>query len=265
MPPSGKRAIEAPPRLATFDSTNLEKLNAMLPWSSYGHVGGERVLGSAWSARKRSQPEAFPDALVERLAERLPLVGKDVLEMGCFEGHHSITLARHARTVWAIDGRVENVVKTLVRVWVAGCSDKVEVNLLDLEVGTLRQQLESLGRQAPFDVVHHRGVLYHLSDPVGHLVQCAEVCTGSIYIHSQLAHDEQATEALRWGDRSYAAYRYKEPKVAFAPFSGITPHAHWMTESSLSTLLKDLGFGSIDIMNRIDERNGRRVELIASR
>jgi 2-polyprenyl-3-methyl-5-hydroxy-6-metoxy-1,4-benzoquinol methylase len=257
--------VAAPARLATFDKVNLEKLNAMLPWCSYGPVGEGRVLGSAWSPRKRSQPEVFPDALVERLNGRLPLAGKDVLELGCFEGHHSIALAQHASAVWAIDGRIENVIKTLVRVWVEGMEGKVVVNLLDLERGTLRDQLAQLGRTAPFDVVHHRGVLYHLSDPVANLVQCTEVCSGALYIHTQAANDEQATETLSWGDRAYAVYRYKEPRVAFAPFAGITSYAHWMSEASLKALLGDLGFGKIDVVRRVDERNGLRLELIASK
>lgn len=254
-----------PTRLKTFDAASMGKLNAMLPWSSYTPLGGSHVVGSAWSGRKRIAPEVFPDALVERLAARLPLGGKDVLELGCFEGHHSTTLARHARSVWAIDGRIENVVKTLVRVWLAGAEQRVAVNLLDLERGPLGEQLAALGRTAKFEVIHHRGVLYHLSDPVAHLAQCAEVCTEAIYLHTQLAPERLVDSTLQHGGRTYPVYRYREPKVEFAPFSGITTYAHWFTEASLTAALQDLGFGDIEVLARVEERNGPRLECIARR
>ncbi len=252
-------------RLPTFDAGNLERLNALLPWSSFAWIGDDAVLGAPWSASKRDTPARYPDRGVEQLNERLPLAGLSVLELGCFEGHHSISLARHAREVWGIDGRIENVIKTLVRVWMAGLERSVSVNLLDLERGTLKNQLESLGRSEPFDVVHHRGVLYHLSDPVANLVQCAEVTRSHLYLHTQIARDDQADSVLEHSSGRYDVFRYREPNIEFAPFAGITPHAHWMTRSSLERLLQSIGFAKVEVIQVIEERNGLRLELIASR
>jgi tRNA (mo5U34)-methyltransferase len=252
-------------RSATFDPGNLDRLNVMLPWSSYAMLGNGATLGSAWSSHKRASITAHPDPVVEALNRRLPLDGLSVLELGCFEGHHSLSLAAHCREVWAIDGRIENVVKTLVRVWLAGAETKITCNLLDLEKSTLRAQLAALGRTQPFDVVHHRGVLYHLSNPIANLAQCAEVCTGHLYLHTQIARDAQADAQAQHSGASYDVFRYKEPKTHYAPFAGITEYAQWLTESSLHRLLRDIGFASIDVLRLVEERNGLRIELIASR
>ncbi len=252
-------------RLPTFDAANLERLNALLPWSSFAWIGPDAVLGAPWSASKRDVPTRYPDRGVEQLNARLPLAGMSVLELGCFEGHHSISLARHAREVWGIDGRIENVIKTLVRVWMAGLERSISVQLLDLERGTLREQLAALGRSESFDLLHHRGVLYHLSNPVENLAQCAEVTRSHLYLHTQIARDDQADAALQHSSGSYEAYRYKEPNIEFAPFAGITSHAHWLTQASLIRLLRTLGFARVDVSQCIEERNGLRLELLASR
>jgi tRNA (mo5U34)-methyltransferase len=147
----------------------------------------------------------------------------------------------------------------------AGAESKITCNVLDLEKGSLKAQLAALGRMQPFDVVHHRGVLYHLSDPVGNLAQCAEVCTSHLYLHTQIARDEQADAQTKRGSASYDVYRYKEPKTHYAPFAGITEYAQWLTEASLRRLLGDIGFTRIDVLRLLEERNGLRIELIASR
>jgi len=260
-PPSNAAGM----RMATFDTGNLERLNALLPWSSFSWVGEGAALGAPWSSRKRSVATRFPHSGVEQLNKRLPLTGLSVLELGCFEGHHSISLAQHAQEVWGIDGRIENVIKSLVRVWMAGLEQRVRINLLDLERDTLKAQLRSLGRLEPFDVVHHRGVLYHLSDPVGNLEQCAEVTRSHLYLHTQIARDDQADTQIEHSSGRYEAFRYREPNIEFAPFAGITSHAHWLTQSSLERLLRSIGFAQIEVTNLIEERNGLRLELIASR
>jgi tRNA (mo5U34)-methyltransferase len=37
------------------------------------------------------------------------LSNKDVLEIGCFEGIHTIGLCNYSRRVYAVDSRIENV------------------------------------------------------------------------------------------------------------------------------------------------------------
>ena len=265
LPPEEQSTTMPAARFATFDGQSLERLNAMLPWCSFGSVGDGAFLGTAWSQGKRNEAEPFPDLRVEVLHRRIDLTGMSALELGCFEGHHSLSLAEHCPVVWGIDGRIENVIKTLVRIWMAGAEDRVKVNLIDLEHGTLKQQLSSLGRDQPFDLVHHRGVLYHLSDPIGNLIQCRDVCAKHLYLHTQIADERQVDTQLTHGGRQYAAHAYTEPLHRNSPFAGLTPVAHWLTQASLTQVLMDIGFPNVEVIKLVEERNGWRIELIATR
>ncbi|MBC7803470.1 MAG: methyltransferase domain-containing protein [Candidatus Parcubacteria bacterium] len=250
----------------SIDGESLARLNVMLPWSSYNILDGEeRILGSPWSGRKRMEPQMLPDVAIERLNRILPLKGLEILEVGCFEGHHTASLARYASELWAFDGRIENVIKTLVRLWVLGLEHAAKVEQIDIEAGSVAEQLARRGRSAKFDLVHHRGVLYHLSNPVEHLADVSALCARHIYLHSQIATKEQANGTCRSALGEFDAFFYKEPRRSYSPFAGMTEKATWLTRESLVKVLSDLGFADIRILKEVRERNGDRIELIASR
>jgi 2-polyprenyl-3-methyl-5-hydroxy-6-metoxy-1,4-benzoquinol methylase len=121
---------------------------------------GRRFGNAAW-AGKRNTPQQIPDPRIVHLDTLFDLSTKSVLEVGCFEGVHTIALAQRAAQVHAIDSRVENVVKTLVRTNLFGHHPVVW--LCDLK------KAEHLARLPKVDVMHHVGVLYHLKDPVQQL------------------------------------------------------------------------------------------------
>ncbi len=98
----------------------LQRLNDLLPWSCFVLDAQGRAFGKAWSAKKRAQPQEIPDHRIVELNRRFPLETRDVLEIGCYEGIHTVALARLARRVMAVDSRIENVVKTIVRCAVLG-------------------------------------------------------------------------------------------------------------------------------------------------
>jgi len=252
-------------RMSTFNINSIAKLNSLLPWSSFAAVDEGSLLGAPFSTQKRVNITKHPDSRINALHKLIGLGGLSVLEVGCFEGHHTIDLAMLAREVWAFDGRVENVIKSLVRVWLAGIEDNVSLQLIDLEKISLNQALLNLGRTELFDLIHHRGVLYHLSDPIENLIQCASVTKKYLYLHTQIANREQINSVLEHKIGEYETYRYREPNIEFSPFSGIADHAHWLSEQSLLKLIQDLGFTNIQIINNIVEPNGKRIELIASK
>lgn len=252
-------------RLACFDDNSFAKLDVMLPWSSYYFVDGKHSIGTPWSSRKRAGAQPFPDPTVENLNRILPLKGLSILEVGCYEGHHTVSLALHSSDVWAIDGRIENVIKTLVRSWLNNCERNVNVNLLDLETNDLAEAFSKFGRSAPFDLIHHRGVLYHLSHPIYHLKQCASICNKYLYLHTQIVAEESANKDIVIDGSCYRVFEYKEPKVDVSPYSGITKYAYWLTQDSLLKALSDVGFSHIDVINLKNERNGPRIELLASK
>jgi hypothetical protein len=94
---------------------DLRRLNEMLPWMCFtADTQGRRFGNAAWKG-KREAPQTVPDRRIVKMDEAFGLKGKTVLEVGCFEGVHTIALARLGAEVTAIDSRIENVVKTLVR------------------------------------------------------------------------------------------------------------------------------------------------------
>lgn len=253
------------PRLENLGRSSLETLNVLLPWSSYFVLSSNQIIGSAWTKTKRNNAQPFPDKTVVKLAKSLDLRGLSVLELGCYEGHHSISLAQFANSITAIDGRIENVLKTLVRVWAANMEEKITSNLIDLEKGNLKEKLTASGLNDKFDLIYHRGVLYHLSDPISNLFQCAEVCNRFLYLHTQYASDSNANYSLEHAGENYKYYRYKEPKIEFSPFSGMRDYAIWLSKSSLLKAIENAGFKKVTIISEVVERNGPRIELIAEK
>ena len=139
----------------------LDRLNALLPWSAYVVDQRGRRFGNWYSPNKRSDPQPVPDPRIVELHRRVDLSNRHVLEVGCFEGIHTVALCGVAGKVTAVDGRIENVAKTLVRCGLLGCA--ADCFCWDVETDFP----EVMPRN--WDVLHHIGVLYHLADPVGHL------------------------------------------------------------------------------------------------
>jgi tRNA (mo5U34)-methyltransferase len=264
-PAGGKSRVSAA-REQALDAAALARLNTLLPWTSFNALAGGRRLGSAWSASKRSQAQPLPDTSLAGLNTRIPLRGLSVLEAGCYEGHHTVSLAHYGAEVWAFDARIENVIKTLVKLWAFGLERSTVVNLIDIEGAPVREQLARLGRNAPFDLVHHRGVLYHLTKPVEHLVDVASLCSRHVYLHTHVAKEDQVNETHKSELGEFPVFVFSEPgERSFAPFAGMTSKAVWLTRDSLMRILKDLGLPEIQVLSEREERHGLRIELIASR
>lgn len=245
---------------------SLARLNVLLPWTSFNCLEGERrYLGSAWSPTKRARAQRLPDKAVERLNNLVPLRELSVLEVGCYEGLHTGSLAHHARDVWAFDARIENVLKTLVRLWVLGLERSAVVNLVDIEGDPVKEQLARLGRTDPFDLIYHRGVLYHLSKPIEHLVDMASLGPRHIYLHTQIASDEQVNSTYKCDLGDFEVFSYKESKKSHSPFAGMTERAVWLTRDGVFRVLRHVGFEDIQVLDEREERNGLRIELIATR
>jgi hypothetical protein len=58
--------------------------------------------------------------------------------------------------------------------------------------------------------------------------------------------------------------RYRE-KGRHDPFSGIEDHSRWLLEDDLVRVLRDLGFATVEVAERRDERHGARVLIHAER
>jgi len=239
-----------------LSDVDLKRLNDMLPWQCFTLDAKGRRFGKAASAIKRSSAQVIPDRRIAELNHRFPLNGQSVLEVGCFEGVHTIALAAYGAEVTAIDSRIENVTKTMVRTWSFGFTPTVFK--CDVEHDA------EFARVSEVDITSHMGVLYHLADPVGHLQKLLARTRRAIMLDTHYARDDEAKASYQVNGVSYAYKRYREGGRNDA-FSGMYDHAKWLPLATLKEVLKEARFSSIDIAQLREERNGARVLLFADR
>lgn len=234
----------------------LAELNRLLNWRCFvADSRGRRFGNAAWQG-KRLEPQAVPDPRALLLDERFGLADRHVLEIGCFEGVHTVGLCRLARRVTAVDSRVENVVKTIVRAAFFGQHPTVfrcDVEARPLPLGLLRA-----------DVAHHVGVFYHLRDPVSHLLDLGQVAGRGLLLDTHYAAEGEAAEVYEPGGRAFRYKRYQEFGHA-DPFSGMYDHSKWLLLEDIVALLGEAGFEEVEVVERRAERNGPRALLLASK
>ena len=249
-------ASAAAPGLDALSDAELAELNAILPWNCFTVDRHGRRFGAAASRGKRDLPQAIPDPRIEALHRRFPLTGRSVLEIGCFEGVHTAALCALARRVVAVDARVENVVKTIVRSAMLGYHP--EVFVCDVE------DPDRLARVPEVDVAHHVGVLYHLADPVAHLALLAPRVRSLLMLDTHVAEDGDGVERYASGGASYRFKSYREFGHADV-FSGTSPASKWLLLDDLVAALRAGGLPLVEIVETRSERNGARVLLYARR
>jgi 2-polyprenyl-3-methyl-5-hydroxy-6-metoxy-1,4-benzoquinol methylase len=253
-PKQGYPPAKAESRLDSLSDRDLDRLNRLLPWHAFTVDGKGRRLGNiAWRGN-RTEPQAIPDRRIEMLDREFDLSDKSVLEIGCFEGIHTIALCRGARSVHAVDSRIENVVKTIVRASLYGCSPRVSVCNIEanpLPVDDLRS-----------DIVHHVGVLYHLQDPVTHLRALSDLARVGLMLDTHVARAEQADKSYTSNSRQFRFREFQESGEV-DPFSGMFARSKWLLLEDVVSLLKEAGFESVHVAEERDEPNGLRVLLFA--
>ncbi|TCR82350.1 methyltransferase type 12 [Rhizobium sp. BK376] len=244
------------PGVDNLPDDELEQLNKLLPWAAFVLDRNGRKFGAAYSSTKRNLPQAMPDPRIVELDRRIPLRDLTVFEVGCFEGIHTAALAMRAKHVLACDSRIENVVKTIVRCAMYGTSAHI-----------FRWNAEEdlpIGVSLDCDVLHHVGVLYHLTDPVGHLKTLLPRVRRAVMLDTQIAPEDAKVLTYESGGRTYRYHRYQEAGRK-EPFAGMLDHAKWMFKSDLLAQLSEGGFGSIDVAKFQMQRNGPRIRIYATR
>lgn len=235
---------------------DLQRLNELLPWRCFTvDARGRPLGGTAWRG-KRDRPETIPDPRIERFHKRFDLGDKHVLEIGCFEGIHTIALCRLAESVTAVDARVENVVKTIVRC--AFFDVQPRVFLYDVEEGEDDDELVRA------DLCHHVGVLYHLDDPIRHLRRLGTWISHGVMLDTHYTRDEDATDEYEVDGERFRFRRYRELGRGDV-FSGIRPTSKWLRLHDITDVLNRAGFDGVEVVEKREERNGPRVLLFAER
>lgn len=247
----------SPFRVSQLTDAQLTALNGLLPWVAPTTDEAGRAMGAPWSASKRASIQPLRDKRHDAFEKICPLAGKTVLEVGCFEGIHSISLASRGANVIAIDSRVENLLKTLIRLW--GYNYQAQVELWDLENDGIPVRIPP-----QWDVLHHIGVLYHLSDPVRHLRSVLERTKDAVLLDTHVAHDEETANHQYEADgKIYRYHKYAENRLE--PFAGMEDHAKWLLLEELKELFAAEGFSNWQVASDRAERNGRRVTIWAQR
>lgn len=224
-------------------------------YAEEGHPSG-RHLGSAWRSNKRANIRYLVEGRHVAFNEAYPLAGKHVLEVGCFEGIHTISCLHHGATVTAVDCRIENLLKTLTRLWCYGY--RADVKRWDLEEDAHADIPQS------WDMLHDIGVLYHLSDPVRHLRDALKRTREALLLDTHVAQNEStAAESYEVDGHSFGFERHGEKSVS--PFAGVRDHAKWLVLEELQELIATEGFKDDRVKSDRAERNGRRVTVWAFR
>ena len=243
------------PLVDLLPDEEFARLNAMLPWAAFVVDSHGRRFGRPYSDNKTTVAARIPDKRIVELDRRFPLASRRILELGCFEGIHTVALARAAASVVAVDGRIENVVKTAVRCAAFGCFPTVL--WWDAEEPPPSVSLEA-------DVAHHVGVLYHLTDPVTHMIELSPLVREAILLDTHIADEGASLEVYelhgaRWWYREFRESGRENP------FAGLMDHAKWLSLEDLVRLLHECGFEHVDVARDKVERNGRRVTIYAHR
>jgi SAM-dependent methyltransferase len=243
------------PGVDILSDAELEELNGLLPWNAFVADSSGRRFGLATSATKRNKPGVVPDRRILELHRRFGLADKVILEIGCFEGIHTVALARLARKVIACDGRISNVAKTAVR-----CAMyQVSPTLFTWDV---EKELPK-GQSIDCDVLHHVGVLYHLVDPVTHLESLLPHVSRSLLLDTHYAAEAEAIQTFSAAGREFRFRPYREGGLS-DPFSGMYRFARWLLLPDLMDILRSHGFAKLEAVER-QERNGLRVAIYAER
>lgn len=242
------------PLIEALSDSDLQRLNELLPWRCFTLDRKGRRFGNAASSSKRSTPQQIPDYRITSLNARVPLSGKQVLEVGCFEGIHTVALCGYGANVKAIDARIDNVVKTIVRSSFYGAAPLVSVRDLDAP--------DTDNADLGCDVCVHIGVLYHLIDPVRHLRNLGPQVRQVLLLDTHYTTTPDAT--YESGGRTYQFQQYREGGKA-DPFSGMYDHAKWLCLEDLDATLREVGFAKREVLETRMERNGPRVLMLAEK
>lgn len=194
------------------------------------------------------------DARITDLFRRTDTENKRILELGCFEAHHTVSIAALCKEVVAVEVRPANIINALVRLYVHGVSN-VRIVMKDVrEIDT------TFGK---FDILFHAGILYHLENPVEHFYRIAGIAP-VLLLDTQFCYDDTQYERsdIIFNGRTYRAHLWKESGWE-EPLSGLDSYSRWLHKDALIQLLQDTGYTDIEETCIIDMPVGPRIAIMA--
>lgn len=219
------------------DPLNYHAISDYRSWSGFQwrHSFGENLGNLAG-------PSAIEDQRVDQFYEAFPSVNS-VLELGSFEGNHTLKLARKCRNVTTIEGRHENQGRAeFVKEWF-DVSQHVTPTVADVR----RVEIPEA------DAIFCSGLLYHLDNP-RHFLAKIGAKSDRLFFWTHISDGGEKNEGLdgKW-----------MPEYGYADMlSGLQQRSFWLTEQALIDELGRLGFQS-EIIARNTQNNGKAITLKA--
>ncbi len=189
-----------------------------------------------------------PDPVIRYLIDHFPCPDLTVLEVGCWNGWRTCELARRFKRVMALDIRPHNLARTMLRMHLLGYKN------VDYQLGNVMEVV------APYDVLVHAGVLYHLAQPIEHLRHVLTLCA-VICLDTHINHPKLSQLILTVAGRDYRVGRYCEYGWA-DPLSGIDQSSYWLECDDIIRIVTEGGFVLKDIYHYMVD-GGPRVALTA--
>jgi hypothetical protein len=257
-----------------FNSVGLEirKLKAPEP---DGELPQDEVVSGPWEthalqmANLNYRPHTLryhrtkygDDQRLKYMAYFLDLRGLRILELGPYEGHHSVVLEKMGvRENIAVESRQENLQKCL-RIKQKYGLDRTTFVLGDIE--DFYNGAERPTFNGPFDLVFCLGVLYHVPDPGKALAwfrsQAKKLFLGTHYPGHSSPPD--AKTYLHAG-KSYRVSESPEGGIA-DPISGMSPVSLLPYVSDLLRLLHDVGYDRVSVLGHDVQNGGPHVTILA--
>jgi tRNA (mo5U34)-methyltransferase len=113
-------------------------------------------------------------------------------------------------------------------------------------------------------LLYHVGVLYHLRNPVDHLLALARSTAEVVMLDTHVATPASADRIYQAAGGSFRYQLYREGSRADA-FAGMCDHARWLLLEDIEQVLRMAGFGRVEIAEQRQERNGPRALVCARR
>ena len=227
----------------SLSDEELALINKKYAWVTMTVDSKGRRLG------RGEQVFEIPDFRVKFAVDHLGVKGKSVVEFGCLEGAHTVALAREASGVTAIDGRASNLERATLR-----------TQLYGVKATFVQGDVESFVPPSA-DLYFHSGVLYHLKDPVSHLLRISKLAK-ELFLDTHYTKKAATSYKCQEDGESYPCAVYSEaPSGAKA---GLQNTAMWLRLGDIVAILKRSYLG-VKILRDEKERNGPRVSIVAKR
>lgn len=230
--------------------------------STWYHVG---QMANRWHRPvvPRYRPGRFgDDTRLKYILYFLDVRDCRVLELGPFEGHHSVILEKMGvRQTVAVESRKENIEKCL-RVKDLFRLDRTDYVLQDVE------QLASgeVPRFASgnFDLVFCCGIFYHLAEPFSFLKWCLSQ-SSRLFMGTNVVVPESRAREVYYADGEQYDCLYTSEGGIEDPISGMSPRSVCLTEPALIALLHRAGYQTVNVLGHDLQNATPHTTLLAER